>query len=339
MVLSYSTALHLIQEYFRRKGEIFPEKRNPFFQLNFYEFSITDYSKTLVSRNRIFVIKNERYPSFNLLIKQAFKFENEYIYTIQVEAEFYDMVKSKIHLQKYLPKSFGFDDENYLLIRQWDDINTPFYYSKDRQDKNIFFLKGLKKCLLDFDKYLNIKTKSTIFSANHPSFVLSFSEEKRHFEEQFGDLRSRKLYALTKRYSQISNQIEATIKDYIPNRIIHGDLRTSNILWNEKKESIKIIDWECAKFGDYRWDYATLVFELILTFYDPLNCGRSLKLISDLMSSLLDEFSISNKNIVLNFAGIKLLEILLGSDQNIEEMPLFEIAKELLLPTDNLGFI
>lgn len=331
MLLSYASIIHLLKDYFRKKDGVFPSiGRHPFFQINFFDFEISDLSSELVTRNRVFLVRNTSYKDYDLLVKQVLKFEREYTYTLQVEAELYDIVKQEKELNRYFPKSYGYDTENHMLIRQWYGAFEVIDFKKNEQ---VLILQKLAGCLMTFkDKLAQALHVSKLLQKTLPSIILTYQESKYDFIKKVGLPIEIGLYNYLNERDDLKKVVLKAITSYRFSEVIHGDLKFQNMLWNEQNQEIMLIDWESGRYGDFRWDFGAIIADIVTESYNPLRIGSSSRKILTLVKDFTTVLSSKDAEIAIVFAGVKLLELRLNYcfEMNIEFV-MDELIETMLL--------
>lgn len=353
MILGFSTILHLLQDHCHKNINKFEYWKDILFQLNFYEFSILDYSNIVHSRNRLFLFQNIRFEDTNVLLKQASKLDFSNISSIKKEAKFYEFIKKEIpDLEKYMSSYYGFDDENFILYRQWENKANALsslleelkkIYDPDELDDNFEVLSIEQRldnileksgiAIQSFHQRLNsdnpeVKKIKPFFSPIYPSFIFNFDEQNTEYYANIGGIKFKTFSQYLQSNDLIQQKIVPIIKSWTINCIIHNDFKSSNILIKVLGSQPIIIDWECATLGDSNWDFACLLAELMVDFYLPHQYGASLSRVFTLFN-----FFCKNpiqKNKIIGFTAIKILDMIINESLFERSKHLIDLAEEMI---------
>jgi hypothetical protein len=348
MILGFSTIFHLLQDHCHKNVSKFKYWKDIPFKLNFYEFSVRDYSEIINSRNRLFLVENLRYEDDTILLKQASKIDFQSITTIKKEAKFYEFTVAIPNLKYYLSSYFGFDEENYILYRKWNNKAEPlskiFEIFRKKYDSNKpindfleltknegldIILRKVGTAINTFHKELKIindKTKEIkpYFSATYPSFIFSFDEENVNYHSSFGGIKHKIFSQYLKTNKDVQEKIVLFIKSWNIDSIVHNDFKSSNILIQNDSLKPTIIDWEYASLGDSNWDIACVLADLVGEFYMPYQHDGSLNRIFILFNYFLVKPIQADK--IIGFAGIKLLDVAVNENLFKKSNHLVELA-------------
>ncbi len=359
MVLGYSTFLHLLQNHSRRNVTKFNYWKDFIFGMNFYEFSIIDFSAYSCSRNRLFLLDNLRFKDDSILLKQAPKLDPFNIASMKKEAMFYEFISQKEELKKYLSAYYGFDNENFILFRKWNkqafslqskieelksklDFNTndtDFLNLLNSVELNVF-LKNTGVALYVFHQNLSIEKEITesikpYFNTFFPSVIFLFDKERTNYYSDFGNSKQRLFsHYLKSKDQNFRDNLVAIIKSRKDDTIIHNDFKTSNVLIQIKKSEPTIIDWELASLGDSVWDLACLLAEFIAEFYVPLQHYGSLRRAFLLYNTFAQSYQNNiNKEKMVGFTAIQLLDYAIQQGK-MENNIFVDLAEEFITDKD-----
>lgn len=360
MILCPANALHFLFEQTQKRNNRFDTigVKSLNRKLLFYDFSVEDLSVTnQSSRNRIIVIKNERFNGDNFLLKQPIVFNIENINLIRKEYLFYDKITTD-QLHKYLPLHLGFDENNGILFRQWikNSNNLDKYLQEVDQAEEQRIISHLGTCLADFHLNLvkrldTVKIYGSLFETFPPSLLLMYKSEQKPFYE-WTTSNQLKLYnsylSIPENSSLVSalrNLATSWNKSVIT--IIHADIKPSNIII-ENKQNIYIIDWEMAMSGDAAWDVASLLYYYVKRFFKHYQFVTSLATIKYQFQHFWFEYSSNNyltnsddfKNRVIGYTGVKIIDNYLQEIKGISSQSesfesLLELGKDLVINNYN----
>ncbi len=304
------------------------------------------------SRNTTIVINSEDNNKQRYFLKQPRYFEEKNIETLVIEAIIYSYFKDNPEVNILLPKFFFYDDVNIILgveclnplygfIDTFSITNTQKIFDEnslklENQGNQMSILAALtlKKLRTHKDftrKEIESKTRNAwIFDKGFKPTVLTFTNNDR----------KKVLMSKESEMVQIGEFVneEEVIKNlsslkWDNSYLIHGDIKLDNLIYIESDvNKLKIVDWEFAAFGDYRWDAAGLIKEFWKK-WEPSNSRFSdlykyrIGLTNAFLENYLDIAHSNFKeetNIILKMVGVHLLTLL------FESISIFKIEKDAL---------
>ena len=224
------------------------------------------------SRNTNFLVNQFHANGIKILIKQPDINDEDYIKSMEVEAEIYQLIfnnKDFEQVKTYLPTFNLYDSKNHILIiEQITGVCRVFdylFYGLNLPDENIseHFAKALSALH-------SIKIEQKLLSEIPKSYPWFLNIGQKSYQKKI-----KKSHAKTYQYlSEIFENkkwmdvISRTKRNWQEENIIHLDSRFTNWMISFRHQTnqnnpLWLIDWEMAGKGDAAWDIAFLVGEWI----------------------------------------------------------------------------
>ena len=214
------------------------------------------------------------------------------------------------NLSQYTPKTFknmGNDHKDSYSIEYLPSIalNELLVFSKKSENFWIFIFKKISRLLDDFSKTKGKKISVEESQKYCEQFYLNKTNERlKNFLEQINISFDTKIILNGGEPVDLKEIIEVcyeALEKEISLNLIHGDLCFSNILFDSRMNSLKVIDprgvdpfGNPSLFGDLRYEYAKL-YHCIFGGYDFITAGRY-----DLSAKLKGDYLKLNFNILDN---------------------------------------
>jgi thiamine kinase-like enzyme len=217
---------------------------------------------------------NKEYNKSNYFVKQIRATEAEKIDTLRTEAACYMLTHKKgstIALKEFLPKFYLFDRRNHILITEQikDVINLHEYYFTHFNFINTIPEK-LANILASLHKPEVIQSiqqqpeEDKIKFRNIKPWVFSIAERPVEYWASQAPSAEQQAMLLILKNPDFCRLLNAVNSLWQPNALVHHDVKFTNFLVplhaeNQAIESVKLIDWELADYGDAAWDIACMV--------------------------------------------------------------------------------
>jgi thiamine kinase-like enzyme len=302
------------------------------------------------SRNTTIVIDSDDSNKQRYFLKQPRYFEEKNIETLVIEAIIYSYFEDNSEINILLPKFFFYDEVNIILgveclnplygfidtfsITKTQKIINEDSLKLENQGIQMSILAALTLKILKSHEGFNrknIETKTRnawIFDKGFKPTLLTFTDNDR----------KKVLMSKESEIVQLGEFIneEKVIRSLVSLQwenscLIHGDIKLDNLIYIENDvNKLKIVDWEFAAFGDYRWDAAGLIKEFWKK-WEPSNSRFSdlykyrIGLTNAFLENYLDIAHSNFKeetNIILKMVGVHLLTLL------FESISIFKIEKD-----------
>lgn len=225
-------------------------------------------------RNRNFQIMVEPGPSY--LLKQGVGPDR--IATVAHEAAVYQFLHSSAKndgFERYLPRSYGYDpQENILILELSPDSENLRYYHARRGH----FSKTLAAAAGNALGILHRKTSLAGTGASErrsgfisrPPWILSIHRTEVYIFREFTSANI-ELIKIIQQFKEFCNLLDELRQDWKSETLIHGDIKWDNCITfspspSGRKTGLKIVDWELASWGDPCWDIGS-IFSEYLSFW------------------------------------------------------------------------
>jgi len=174
-------------------------------------------------------------------------------------------------MKPLVPKYLYYDTDKNVLITAIlpHSMNLTQYYSQNgRFDGTV--AKELGKTLGTYHSKINLDPERQQIKDIFPGAVSWILGYHHNGHQLFGNLAggNRDIIKIINQFPDFVNKLDQLRKDWIPNGLIHGDMKWDNIIIAPRKNGInlQIADWELSDIGDTRWDVAA-VLQSYLTFW------------------------------------------------------------------------
>ena len=210
----------------------------------------------------------------------------------KISAEYSWYEKIPLSLQKYTPKlwTFGQDGKQFYYIIDYMYLSTLSDLFVHGNNKDFVWTSIMKSChqfIEDCYKVTNTdfskdnKNSQKLYTHKTRDRLNSMSKTKKINLDQEWKINGMLLPSLNNIIEELDDHINSS--EYIPqNTVIHGDFCFSNILYDFKSKSIKVIDprgidylGNKTIFGDVRYDISKLAHSII-GCYDHIVAGKYL---------------------------------------------------------------
>lgn len=213
-------------------------------------FTVESFSR----RNRNLRV---RVASHDYFVKQVETWNPRMRSALESEASLYrqsQMDEEFAFLRSYVPPCFSYDPAASVLILGYLADHSSVYHSKSIFDPQTAQRMG--RILATFhNKTDSARFKST-YSAETP---WCFSLHKSNADKMNDLSGGRRDFVRTiKRYRDFASALERLQGIWRPECLTHADCKLDNWLVNETGD-VRLIDWECIRWGDAGWDAATLL--------------------------------------------------------------------------------
>lgn len=242
--------------------------------------------RNLSRRNRNFRVTCGRRE---YLIKQAGKWDFSGRSTVEQEAAFYRQARTDPRfepLRLITPESHSYDPENSILIFEFLPDDIPLADSPARLSQDTARLAGSIMARIHAEMRLEKLAQASpmfppaYFSMTHwgPGDLSDASEGQRQ------------LVRLVQRHREFAPALDSLEAEWQARTLIHGDWKVENCLVGSSGDSMHVIDWELAGWGDPRWDLATLLESWwCLCLREPEE--NSLEELQPVLRALLDSYA------------------------------------------------
>ncbi len=222
------------------------------------------------SRNTIFLVNQFEEGGAKLLIKQPDIEDEDYVHSMEIEANNYLFIhqqKIASKLRPFVAKLYQYDTQNHILVLEQLTgvcrIHDYLYYGHHLPDKII--IKSIAKILANFHNIAikNYKKLSDtlpwVFDATTPKYIKTIKNEDKHayqfLQPLYYDARVLDFMMSAKAMWQSTS-------------FIHSDTRLTNFMMPythspKLKSQFWIIDLEMAGKGDPAWDIGHFCGELL----------------------------------------------------------------------------
>jgi thiamine kinase-like enzyme len=221
--------------------------------------SVVDVSQ----RNHNLAVRSKRGPSY--LLKQGIDPERKR--TIANEAAIYELLGSndgRERLNKYLPRCYGYDSEESILILEYlpDAENLNDYSLRSGR-----FSRALASAMGDALAALHQKRLGDSFSGHQiivhePPAILSIHRPDLELLREISSA-NLQVVRIVQQHAEFKELFDALREDWRGSVLVHFDLKWDNFLViprsvSGRKASLKIVDWELSGVGDPDWDLGSI---------------------------------------------------------------------------------
>lgn len=233
------------------------------------DLAVADTSR----RNRNFKVISERGPSY--LLKQGVGTGG--IATVAHEALVYEFLRSlagKDGLDNYLPRYYGYDTKEQILILELvrDAQNFREYHAR-RGRFSTLLAKVMGKALATLHRlirtYGNEHDDDQIFVVSPPGVLSIHRPDPRILLDVSSA--NVELIKAVQHSAQFCRSLDEIREGWRTETLIHNDIKWDNCVIfartsSKRKTRLKIVDWEVAGMGDPCWDIGS-VFSNYLSFW------------------------------------------------------------------------
>lgn len=291
----------------------------------------------LPSRNSNFII-NKKYKN-SYFVKQVASHSADKIATLKIEATIYWLLKNDEYFGKLtniLPTFFEYDYINHILIIEFLDEYKPISPEILIASKDFKLIRSVVKGLGAYhafrDDFFKQKSKM-LFKEEKPWIFNYFLNETNLSLKSSLNNADHQMFHLINENKRYLNSLKDASQLWEANCLIHGDLKFTNILFNDKTdhEIIKLIDWELAIVGDYTWDIASILAGFIAEHIkeDGLSKQGCSIIISTFWKEYKNSINLDSQNQneaddkVIKFIALKLVHTAMEVCYNLKTMPLY----------------
>lgn len=238
-------------------------------------------TKEIISGEFLWVDKSRRHKNTEVLfsgkdnprkyfIKQLQKSDDISIDAFQKEALVYWLTENDDHfslLKKYLPKCYGYDGDNYILVLELFDPVESFQEHLYFSENNGFHDTAsslLGEAVAHMHGGIELssfqKNNRTTFPMKLP-WILTMDNFSVVGATDISEGNKQLLLEIQSR-PQLVSLLKWVKDNWSFQSFIHGDLKPDNCLLLNMKESqptIKLIDWELADYSDPTWDLSSII--------------------------------------------------------------------------------
>lgn len=224
------------------------------------------------SRNTNFLVNRFQDKSKNILVKQPDILDEDYVQSMEIEANIYKMIYSRVEfeeIRKFIPEYLKYDEENHILIMKQLNgvcrIFDYFYYGPFIADSGI--IAGFAECLSGMHNIPTEVLKNSTLKEAYPWFLdVSNKDYIKNIKENFPvAYEVMKEVFDNKAWMKVFRKAR---KNWKSGSFIHLDVRFTNWMISYRHQAviespIWLIDWEMAGMGDPAWDISFLIGDWI----------------------------------------------------------------------------
>lgn len=221
-------------------------------------------------RNRNFKVIAERATCY--LLKQGITADG--IATIAHEAAVYQCLTSieNPELNRYLPRFFGYDPKEQVLIIEFlrDSQNLREYHDR-RGHFPTTIAAALATALSALHRSNWVEADSDVGSLKlQPPWLLSIHRPNLQMLQQLGGATFQAV-KIIQRFPEFRELLDGLRREWVHDTLIHFDIKWDNCLIvaprsGSRKIDLRIVDWELAGVGDPCWDVGS-VFNDYLSYW------------------------------------------------------------------------
>ena len=225
------------------------------------------------SRNKNIKVLRESENS-GYILKQS-RFSEPYgAESLRNEAKLYSLVQEDpdfANLRKIVPNMIRFDAQEDIIILEFTDGLSlrEYIQSRSKGELPIHVFALLGKLMGTYHRaFGNIDEsgKASLFPRLYlPTLIVSKPGIEIFREVSPANLQ---LLGLIQKYPDLNSFLTNLESEWLPQTLIHGDIKWDNLSISEKNNAnrpidIKIVDWEIADIGDPAWDIGEIIREFI----------------------------------------------------------------------------
>src|SRR5215207_3056 len=224
-------------------------------------------------RNRNFKVISERGPSY--LLKQGLGLGG--IATVAHEAVVYQFLYSRAEkdgLDRYLPRYYGYDPKEQILILQLlRDAEDFREYHARRGHFSTILARAMGKALATVHRLTRTGGKENedgyVFPVQPPGALSIHRPDPRIFHDISGA--NLQLIRIVQNSAPLCQALDELRRGWRTETLIHCDIKWDNCVVfarpaSKRMTRLKIVDWELARLGDPCWDVGS-VFGNYLSFW------------------------------------------------------------------------
>ena len=224
------------------------------------------------SRNTNFLVNRFQDKSKNILVKQPDILDEDYIQSMEIEANIYKLIYSEVEFEEiraFIPEYLKYDEKNHILIMKQLNgvcrIFDYFYYGPFIADSCI--IAGFANCLAAMHNIPTEVLKNSSLKEAYPWFLdVSNKDYQKNIKENYPiaydvmkEVFNNKAWMKTLKKARSSWKNDS---------FIHLDVRFTNWMISYRHQAgtdspIWLIDWEMAGIGDPAWDLSFLIGDWI----------------------------------------------------------------------------
>jgi len=226
--------------------------------------------KDISGRNHNYAIISEHGQSY--LLKQGVDQERKV--TIAHEAAMYKLFQEEPTLKSKLPRSYGYDPEEHILILELlRDGQSLREYHAIRSCLSLPLARTLGEALATLHRVTKTAGKryeDAYRLYDQPPWILSIHRTALHVFQQ-ASRANMQLIQRIQSTPEIGRHFDALRRNWTAEALIHFDMKWDNCIafarpGSQRKTRLYIVDWELADWGDPCWDIAS-VFSDYLNFW------------------------------------------------------------------------
>lgn len=167
----------------------------------------------------------------------------------------YRCLQKSVDLMSIAPKLIMSNSKKVFMVIKWISDKNPINTHVSQEE-----VVGYLGHLIGKLHQNTFHTRQEVGSSSKPGILQELSHQKQW--EQFPELN---MHIKSEWKDILMQGIKKAGYFWSPDALIHGDLKWEHCLFgdNENVDSLQLIDWELATFGDSAWDVACIIGEII----------------------------------------------------------------------------
>ena len=212
--------------------------------------------RTRIKEQNYFTSKEDIFSFFQQKISKIFNCDNDSGITLcniqRLEQDGITSINKSYFIEFILKKSDGSLQFKQIIAKHLNEQNHSLYAYLKSQEKQVYKLCSVKIPKIIFIDYDNgYVFKEFIQGTNIENLLLQIIAEKRikNWEKRLFERMGRGLAEINQRL-----------------KIVHGDPRTANWIYNKENDDLFLLDWEYGGKGDFAYDLSYLIYALAQRF-------------------------------------------------------------------------
>jgi len=217
-------------------------------------------------------------------------------------------------LRRLVPPPYSYDPQHSILIFEFLKDRTAVFDSPHRFAPAV--ARQVAAAMGGFHREMGREELRHSFPGEIPGVLSMHRWDPEVTVER--STAQRELIRLVRRHTGFAEGLDAVRASWTPSTLIHGDWKLENCLISEDLQSLHVIDWELATWGDPLWDAGTLL-QSLWNFWVRNPEKHVIEEIRPALRAVLEVYGLAAAK-VIGFAGARMLQSAWEALQKSERM-------------------